>query len=65
MLPARVSMQRQELALDEFLIAEYVAGRRVILFLDEAQKLSGVQLELLRTLLNFETGFRQKYKAKL
>ncbi len=55
-LPARTSMQKQELALNEFLIGEYSAGRKVILFLDEAQKMPGVQLELLRTLLNFETG---------
>lgn len=55
-LPARASMQKQELDLNTFLISEYAAERRVILFLDEAQKMPGVQLELLRTLLNFETG---------
>ncbi len=49
-------MQKQESELNSYLISEYKENRRVILFLDEAQKLPGVQLELLRTLLNFETG---------
>jgi general secretion pathway protein A len=49
------SQQRQEYRLNEFLIAEYEAERNVILFIDETQKLPGNQLELLRTLLNFET----------
>ncbi len=55
-LPVRVSMQKQESELNSYLISEYKENRRVILFLDEAQKMPGVQLELLRTLLNFETG---------
>lgn len=55
-LPVRVSMQKQESELNSYLIGEYRENRRVILFLDEAQKMPGVQLELLRTLLNFETG---------
>ena len=55
-LPVRASMQKQESELNSYLIKEYSENRRVILFLDEAQKMPGVQLELLRTLLNFETG---------
>ncbi len=55
-IPIRASMQKQESELNAYLIGEYQADRRVILFLDEAQKMPGVQLELLRTLLNFETG---------
>ena len=55
-LPIRVSMQKQESELNSYLISEYKENRRVILFLDEAQKMPGIQLELLRTLLNFETG---------
>ena len=55
-VPVRVSMQKQESELNAFLIQEYSQNRKVVLFIDEAQKLSGVQLELLRTLLNFETG---------
>jgi len=55
-LPIRISMQKQESELNSYLIGEYRENRKVILFLDEAQKMPGVQLELLRTLLNFETG---------
>ena len=54
-VPIRTSMQKQESELNEFLIRQYTDDRNVILFLDEAQKLPGSQLELLRTLLNFET----------
>jgi type II secretory pathway predicted ATPase ExeA len=49
-------MQKQESELNSFLIQKYSENQRVVLFIDEAQKLPGVQLELLRTLLNFETG---------
>jgi type II secretory pathway predicted ATPase ExeA len=55
-IPIRTSMQKQESELNAFLITKYSENQRVILFVDEAQKLPGVQLELLRTLLNFETG---------
>jgi general secretion pathway protein A len=55
-LPLRPSQQRQESELNSFLIEQYSAGRLVVLFVDEAQKLPGSQLELVRTLLNFETG---------
>jgi general secretion pathway protein A len=55
-IPVRTSMQKQESELNAFLIDKYSQNQRVILFVDEAQKLPGVQLELLRTLLNFETG---------
>jgi len=55
-VPIRPSQQKQESELNAFLIGEYSADRRVVLFIDETQKLPGAQLELLRTLLNFETG---------
>jgi type II secretory pathway predicted ATPase ExeA len=55
-IPIRSSQQKQESELNAFLINEYANNRRVILFIDETQKLPGAQLELLRTLLNFETG---------
>jgi general secretion pathway protein A len=45
----------QESELREFLIAEYRAGRNCCVFVDEAQLLKGEVLELVRTLLNFET----------
>ena len=42
--------------LQEFLIAEYAAGRRVILIFDEAQNLSIEGLEELRLLTNINSG---------
>jgi general secretion pathway protein A len=54
-LPPRRSMGAQEAELRGFLIECYEQDKGVILFLDEAQKLSGKQLELIRVLLNFET----------
>lgn len=55
-VPLRPSQQRQESELNSFLIEQLNAGRLVVLFVDEAQKLPGAQLELVRTLLNFEDG---------
>jgi general secretion pathway protein A len=55
-LPLRPSQQRQESELNRFLIEQHAEGRLVVLFVDEAQKLPGAQLELVRTLLNFEDG---------
>lgn len=55
-LPLRPSQQRQESELNSFLIEQLEQGRLVVLFVDEAQKLPGAQLELVRTLLNFEDG---------
>ncbi len=51
---AKGSRIKYESAFNNFLIKEYEADRLVVLFIDEAQKLPGAQLELLRTLLNFE-----------
>lgn len=42
--------------LQDFLIAEYAAGRRVILIIDEAQNLSVEGLEELRMLTNINSG---------
>ncbi len=42
--------------LTDFMIAEYAAGRRVILIFDEAQNLSQESLEELRMLTNINTG---------
>lgn len=49
------SLAKQYDALEEFLFKEYEAGRTVIAFLDEAQRLTGELLEVIRGLLNFET----------
>jgi general secretion pathway protein A len=54
------SMLEQENELKNYLIEQYAAGQNCIVFIDEAQRLSGKQLEQVRTMLNFETD-----KAKL
>jgi len=54
-LQPRRSMVAQENELRGFLIDCYEKDIAVVMFLDEAQKLSGRQLELIRVLLNFET----------
>lgn len=42
--------------LQDFLVAEYAAGRRVVLILDEAQNLSAAALEDIRMLTNINSG---------
>lgn len=54
-LPARRSMVDQENELRRFLLDMYARDRLCVVFIDEAQRLTGRQLELVRTLLNFET----------
>lgn len=54
-LPARRSMVDQENELRAFLIRLYSEDKLCVVFIDEAQRLTGRQLELVRTLLNFET----------
>ena len=51
----RRSMLAQQVALQEWLLEKYSDDFNVVVFLDEAQKLASDQLELCRTLLNFET----------
>lgn len=51
----RRSMQAQQDAFEALLTEKYAEGLNVVVFLDEAQKLDNEQLELVRTLLNFET----------
>jgi general secretion pathway protein A len=55
-LPIRASMQKQLVEFNRFLLQEYSENRVVIIFIDEAQIIKGPQLELIRTLLNFETN---------
>ncbi len=52
---ARSELAQQEL-LEQFVLAQYEAGKNVIVFLDEAQRLKASQLELVRVFLNFETS---------
>ena len=54
-LPARRSMGDQENELRNLLINLYSEDKVCVVFIDEAQRLPGRQLELVRTLLNFET----------
>ena len=58
-IPPKRSMVSQENELRGFLIELDSAGKTCVLFVDEAQRLKGPHLELIRTLLNFETN---KYK---
>ncbi|MGB7922536.1 MAG: AAA family ATPase [Pyrinomonadaceae bacterium] len=58
-IPPKRSMVGQENELRGFLIELDNAGKTCVLFVDEAQRLKGPHLELIRTLLNFETN---KYK---
>jgi general secretion pathway protein A len=55
-LPSRRSVQQHERELEAWLAEEYLSGRAVVLFVDEAQKLSTKMLELVRSFLNFETN---------
>ena len=54
-LPTRRSMVDQENELRRFLLEVYAQDKVCVVFIDEAQRLTGRQLELVRTLLNFET----------
>jgi general secretion pathway protein A len=54
-IEAKRSLAAQNDALEEFLIGEYQAGRTVIVFLDEGQRLNAELLEVIRGLLNFES----------
>src|SRR4051812_12619828 len=49
------SLLAQNEAFEEFLFTEYQAGRTVIVFMDEGQRLTTELLEVVRGLLNFET----------
>lgn len=54
-LRPRRSMVDQEQELRGFLIELYGQDKTAVLFIDEAQRLTGKMLELVRVLLNFET----------
>lgn len=59
-LPPRRSMLTQENELRLFLAGLNAEGKTAALFIDEAQRLKGAQMELIRVLINLET-----HKAKL
>jgi type II secretory pathway predicted ATPase ExeA len=51
--------------LNQFLLAEATAGRRVVVFIDEAQNLSNSALETVRLLSNFEATDRKLFQIVL
>ena len=51
--------------LNQFLLAEATAGRRVVVFIDEAQNLSDSALETVRLLSNFEATDRKLFQIVL
>jgi general secretion pathway protein A len=55
-LPAKRSLVAQQEELQNYLLEKYEAGFNVVLFVDEGQRLTNKMLELVRTLLNFETA---------
>lgn len=55
-LEAARSFQSQQRLFETFLEENYLAGKNIIVFIDEAQILDSRQLELLRAILNFETN---------
>jgi general secretion pathway protein A len=55
LLERKRSLVAQQQAFERFLTEQFAAGRNVVLFLDESQSLAADQLELIRTMLNFET----------
>lgn len=50
------SFQKQQDALQSFLLDTYAADKNVVIFIDEAQNVNNKQLELVRSLLNYETN---------
>lgn len=49
------SMAEQHAEFESWLLETHSSGTNIVVFIDEAQKLPGEQLELIRTLLNFES----------
>lgn len=58
-VPAKGSMLTQENAFKEMLGDAFFQSKNVVLFVDEAQRLSNKMLEVVRAFLNFETNDRK------
>jgi general secretion pathway protein A len=54
-IPPKRSQIAQMDAIEEFLVSNYQAGKTTIIFVDEGQRLPLETLELMRSLLNYET----------
>jgi general secretion pathway protein A len=55
-LRPRRSLYDQEQEIKGFLADKFLENVNVVVFIDEAQRLNGPQLEMVRTMLNFETN---------
>ncbi len=55
-LESERSFQKQQEALESFLQEKFVENKNVVIFIDEAQNINNKQLELIRSLLNYETN---------
>lgn len=55
-LPPRRSVHAHQRELEDWLGNQYLEGRNIVLFIDEAQKLKPSMLEMVRALLNYETN---------
>jgi general secretion pathway protein A len=55
-LPPKASLLAQMELMQSFLVEQFQNGKHVIVFIDEAQKLTPKMLELIRGLLNYETN---------
>ncbi len=55
-IPPKASYQKQEQELRAFLVERFSEGQNVVVFIDEAQRLNAKMLEVVRSLLNFETN---------
>jgi general secretion pathway protein A len=62
--PRRSALDQQH-ALEEFVALQFAEDRNVLLMIDEGQRLDLKQLEVLRTLLNFETNERKLIQVLL
>lgn len=50
------SFQKQQESVESYLQQQFVEGKNVVIFIDEAQNINNRQLELVRSLLNYETN---------
>lgn len=58
-VPTRRSQRETEYELRNFLVEQAIAGKTVVLFIDEAQQLRGPMFEQIRQILNYETDDRK------
>ena len=59
------SFQKQQDALQAFLLDTYTQDKNCVIFIDEAQTLNNKQLELIRSILNYETNTQKLVQVVL